>query len=387
MKNKYTQKQKEKVIERYRCGDKGSDISKSTGIPKTTIYGWIRAYENNKPKHNKKVDFKMYHELETKYLRQKKIIDVLHNSPCIVNAPLDEKIATIDKMVSEKYTFNLLCEALCVPKGTYYNRKQRGKNGNTEAKRKRDAITPIIKEIYDESNQIYGPNKVYAILKERGYTCSINVVESIMHNNNWFSIRGGAKALYEMNCKRRENLVKQQFKVDAPNQIWVSDVTEVKYKEKRLFLCVIIDLYARKVIAYKYSNKNNTYLTKGTFERAYFSRNPGKELIFHSDQGSNYVSRTFRMCLTEKGVKQSFSASDVPYDNSVCESFFSIYKQEEFYRKDYTSEAAVKRGINEFMLFYNSKRPHSLLRYRNPNAYEEEYFNKFKENKENIKEI
>lgn len=386
MKNKYTPKQKDKVIERYRCGDKGSEIAKQTGIPKTTVYGWIRAFEADKPKHDKKIDFKMYYELETKYLRQKKIIEVLHNSPCIVNAPLDEKIETIDKMFSEKYTVNLLCEALCVPKGTYYNRKLRGKNGDTEAKQKRDAITPIIKEIYDESNQIYGPSKVHAIIKERGYTCSIRVVESIMHTNNWFSIRTGAKALYEMNCKRRENLVKQKFIVSAPNQVWVSDVTEVKYKEKRLFLCVIIDLYARKVIAYKYSNKNNTSLTKKTFETAYISRNPGTDLIFHSDQGSNFVSKTFRMCLATKGIKQSYSRSGVPYDNSVCESFFSIYKQEEFYRKDYGSEAAVKRGINNFMLFYNSKRPHSLLRYRNPNAYEEEYYNRIKHIKEKIKE-
>lgn len=134
---------------------------------------------------------------------------------------------------------------------------------------------------------------MHAILKDRGYTCSINVVESIMHNNIWFSIRGGAKALYEQNLKRRKNLVKQQFKVTAPNQVWVSDVTEISYKEKRLFLCVIIDLYARKVIAYKYSNKNNTPLVKKTFEAAYISRNPDNNLIFHSGQSANYTSRTF----------------------------------------------------------------------------------------------
>lgn len=68
MKNKYTQKQKDKVIERYRCGEKGSEISKETNIPKTTIYGWIWEYESNMPKHDKAIDFKKYHELETKYL-------------------------------------------------------------------------------------------------------------------------------------------------------------------------------------------------------------------------------------------------------------------------------------------------------------------------------
>lgn len=325
---------------------------------------------------------KSYRELERKYLRQKKIIQILQTSPCLANAPLDTKIETIDKMVSDEFTINTLCEALCVPKGTYYNRKLRGKHGYTEAMRKRDEIKPVIKEIYDESNQIYGPGKVHAILKDRGYTVSINVVASIMHENNWFSIRGGAKALYEINLERKENILKQQFTVTKPNEVWVSDVTEVSFQGKRIYLCVIIDLYARKVIAYKISDKNNTPLTKKTFDMAFKNREPKEKLLFHSDQGANYTSRTFRMYLKEKGVEQSFSRAGMPYDNSVCESFFGIYKQEEFYRTNYKTETEVKKGINKFMNFYNTKRPHSLLRYRTPDAYEAEYFSKHTDSKQ-----
>ena len=72
----------------------------------------------------------------------------------------------------------------------------------------------------------------------------------------------------------------------------------------------------------------------------------------------------------------------MPYDNSICESFFSIYKQEEFYRTNYKTETEVKKGINNFMNFYNTKRPHSLLRYRTPDAYEAEYFNKHTDSKQ-----
>lgn len=154
---KYDEKTKQGVMDRYRSGEAVSDISASTGIPKTTIYSWIRSDTQNAGSRDKQINLKMYHELETKYLRQKLIIQILHGSPCIVNSPLDERIETIDKMVYEKYTVNMLCEALCVSKGTYYNRKLRGKNGYTEAVKKRERITPKIKEIYDESNQIYGP--------------------------------------------------------------------------------------------------------------------------------------------------------------------------------------------------------------------------------------
>ena len=379
MNNKYSSQTKEQVLKKYTCGEQISVIAEEMCISRTTIYRWIKMYENNVSKRNQKVDMKTFHELERKYLRQKKIIHILQTSPCLVNSPLDIKIETIDKMVSKEFTINTLCEALCVSKGTYYNRKLRGKQGYTEAMRKRDKIKPIIKEIYDESNQIYGPGKVHAILKDRGYTVSINVVASIMHDNNWFSIRGGAKTLYEINLERKENLLKQQFTVTRPNEVWVSDVTEVSFDSKKIYLCVIIDLYARKVIAHKVSNKNNTPLTKKTFNMAFKSREPKEKLLFHSNQGCNYTSRTFRILLKEKGVEQSFSRAGMPYDNSVCESFFGIYKQEEFYRTNYKTETAVKKGINNFMNFYNAKRPHSLLRYRTPDAYEAEYFNKHEE--------
>ena len=378
MNKKYSEKVKSEVIEKNKCGERIIVIAKDFNISRTTVYRWIDKYEKNTLEHKQIVNMKMYRELERKYLRQKKIIQILQTSPCIVDSPLDIRIETIDKMVSEEFTINMLCEALCVSKGTYYNRKLRGKNGYTEARRKRDEIKPVIKEIYDESNQIYGPGKVHAILKDRGYTVSINVVASIMHDNNWFSIRGGAKTLYEQNLARRENILKQQFTVSRPNEVWVSDITEVSFDGKKIYLCVIIDLYARKVIAYRISDKNNTPLTKKTFDMAYKAREPKEELLFHSDQGSNYTSRTFRMHLKSKGVEQSFSRSGMPYDNSVCESFFGIYKQEEYYRRNYRSEMELKKGINNFMSFYNTKRPHSLLRYKTPNAHEADFFNKNK---------
>lgn len=386
MNNKYSEETKKAAIKMNDCGERVAEIVKKLNIPRTTIYRWINDYEKEKSNHNQTVNMKMYRELERKYLRQKKIIQILQSSPCLVNSSLDIKIETIDKMVSDEFTINTLCEALCVSKATYYNRKLRGKHGYTEAMRKRDEIKPKIKELYDNSNQIYGPAKIHALLRSEGYKVSLNVITSIMHDNKWFSIRSGAKALYELNLSRKENILKQKFIVTRPNEVWVSDVTEVSFDGKRIFLCVIIDLFARKVIAYRISDKNNTPLTKKTFDMAYKLREPKDDLLFHSDQGCNYTSRTFRIFLREKGVKQSFSRGGMPYDNSVCESFFSIYKQEEYYRTNYRSETEVKKGISEFMNFYNTKRPHSILRYRTPDAHEAEYFRIHGDLEENFSE-
>ena len=115
-----------------------------------------------------------------------------------VNSPLRDKFNAITKL-SAKYNINLLCEALQVAKGSYYNHILRNKNGNTTYSAKRTRMTPLIKELYHESNQIYGPGKVAAVMNDRGYSVGVATVSKIMHENGWFSIRGGAKTLYKQN--------------------------------------------------------------------------------------------------------------------------------------------------------------------------------------------
>lgn len=93
-----------------------------------------------------------------------------------------------------------------------------------------------------------------------------------MHENGWFSICGGAKKLYEMSKQRKENILSQNFVATEPNQVWVSDVTYFSLKNVRYYICVELDLYARKVVAYTVSNINSTRLTKPTLSKAHYSR-------------------------------------------------------------------------------------------------------------------
>ena len=108
---------------------------------------------------------------------------------------------------------------------------------------------------------------------------------------------------------------------------------------------------------------------------AYKSRNP-TELLFHSDQGSNYTSNTFRAYLRDLGVKQSFSATGTPYNNSVMESFFKTLKTEKLYRIDFRSERELREAIKDYIHYYNNERPHSVLCYRTPDRYEADYLRK-----------
>ena len=130
-------------------------------------------------------------------------------------------------------------------------------------------MTPLIINKFNDSNQTLGAAKIAALLRMDGYEISNKLVADIMRIEGLFSMRGGAKKRYQQSISKKENMVKQQFTVSRPNEIWVSDVTEFVCKKHKYYLCVILDLYARKVVAYRISNKNSTNLTKSTNKKAY----------------------------------------------------------------------------------------------------------------------
>ena len=237
-----------------------------------------------------------------------------------------------------------------------------------------------IQEIYDDSNQIYGSPKIAAVLKTRGIRVTEGMVRQLMQDMGLISIRENAKDYYDREKRKHKNYLNQQFHTTRPNEVWVSDITCFRYNEKYYYICVVIDLYARKVIGYKIGGKNSTQLTKSTFKLVYESRCPDKNLIFHTDNGSNYTSKTFRDYLKKLGVTQSFSRPHIPYDNSVMESFFSNMKREELFRTKYRSEKEFRTAVKDYIRFYNEERPHSKNKYKTPSQKEAEYFSKQAEN-------
>lgn len=286
------------------------------------------------------------------------------------------------KALKSDYSESLLCDALNVSKGSYYNHIFRNKGETNMFVEKEEKLTPIIEEIYTNSKYLYGPGKVHALMKERGYDVSLRFVARIMHNNNWFAVRTSSKTLYEMNCRRKQNVLNQDFNVTSPNIVWVSDVTFFRFKCKTLYICAIMDLFSRKIISFKISNKNSTQITKSTFIKALEERTPDTSiLLFHSDNGVNYTSKTFMKYLADLGVKQSFSRPGIPYDNSVIESFFKTLKAEELYIGRYKSINDFKTSIAKYIEFYNNERPHSTIRYKTPSQYEIDYWIKFNKTK------
>ncbi len=371
MRKNYSKQQQTEIVKLYSAGNTVTKLSNQYGIARSTIYSWLKNSKNDKLL-NRKINMRDIIDLKQKCEQQEKMIEILQNAPCTVSSPLRERYAYIQS-ISDKYSITLLCKTMNVAKGSYYNHVLRNKNENTLFAQKKAELTPIIEKIFHDNNQIFGAGKIHAILKDRGYKVAAKTVADIMHENSWFAVGTSAKKIYSMTQERKQNILNQQFTVSRPNEVWVSDITYFRYNDFSYYICVILDLYARRVVAHKISLKNSTQLTKSTFKLAYEYRQP-TELLFHSDRGTNYTSNTFRDYLRALGVKQSFSNTATPYNNSVMESFFKSMKTERLYRTDYRSERELRESVREYINYYNNDRPHSVLRYQTPEYFESKYY-------------
>ena len=369
----YTEEVRSQIITRYKNKESIINILNETGIPRSTIYRWINDY-TTKNSISPNIKDKEIKELERKVEKLQTMLAIIHELGISVNAPLKEKLTAMAPLYG-KYNVHWLCEAMQVDRGTFYNHVFRNKKDNTWYAKRREILREAILKIYEENRQIFGAGKITAILKQKGYRTSEETVAFLMHDMGLQSIRHRAKAIYEKEVKAK-NKVNQQFQTTRPNEVWVSDVTYFRTPYNSYYICVILDLYSRKVIAHRIALNNSTQLVKNTFKDAYETRQPKGTLIFHSDRGGNYRSKTFCNYLKSLKVTQSFSRAYTPYDNSVVESFFSSLKREELYRTKYRSDKEFKKAVDDYMVFYNSQRPHLNNNYRTPDAKEAEYYSK-----------
>lgn len=375
MKQQYTKEQMQQCIAAYQSGRSVTDLVKDFAIPRSTIYHWLKQEEIASAPLPTEVSLRNYQVLEQKVERMAGIIEILKTVDCNVKSPLQDKLDNLERLYGQ-YSVHMLCEALEVPRGTFYNHIFRNKRDNTCYAKRKEELRIQIQQIYADNRQIFGAQKITAILKERGIRVSERMVGQLMRDIGLASIRMDSKSNYDKEQRIYKNHLNQQFNPTRPDEIWVSDVTYFRFNNKNFYICVIIDLFARRVIAYRVGKKNSTHLVKGTFKLAYEDRKPKNDLTFHTDRGSNYRSHTFCSYLASLHVTQSFSRAHVPYDNSVVESFFSNLKREELYRTKYRSENEFRTAIDNYIIFYNERRPHARNSYKTPTKKEEEYFDK-----------
>lgn len=380
MKTRYTMKHKRELVKRYSDGESASNICRQSGVPRSTFYTWVKPYKVVGAAFGNEVNVVNYARQKKRIDRLGSMVEVLQTVDCSLSSPLQIKLRELEKLYGQ-YSVHVLCDSLGISRGTFYNHILRNKKDKNSYQVRRKNLSKSIREVFEESNQIYGARKIRAILKSRGTNTTDEMVAELMQSMNLQSVRSDTKRLHRRLglLERKTDALKLNFNTKAPNQIWVSDVTYFRLFNTTWHICVIVDLYSRKVISYKISKRHSTQLITSTFKKAYKERQPDSDLTFHSDRGVQYTAYAFRSLLISFDVTQSFSPSGKPCHNAVMESFFASLKKEELYRVRYRSVRDFEESVNEYMRRYNNKRPHATLRYKTPNAYEQAYFDEKKE--------
>jgi len=167
------------------------------------------------------------------------------------------------------------------------------------------------------------------------------------------------------------NVLERNFDQEAPNKVWVTDVTYIATAEGWLYLAVMLDLFSRRVVGWATSDTNDRLLALDALDQALRARRPGAGLVHHSDRGSPYASEDYRKALRDGGITASMSRTGDCWDNAVAESFFATLKGELVDHERYATRAAAVASIGDYIeRFYNTQRRHSHLGYVSPIEFE-----------------
>lgn len=169
-----------------------------------------------------------------------------------------------------------------------------------------------------------------------------------------------------------DNVLDRQFQADAPNQKWVADFTYIWTAEGWLYVAVVLDLFSRRIVGWSMQSSMTSQLVADALMMAVWRRGRPREVLHHSDQGSQYTSEHFQKLLVEQGIVCSMSRAGEVWDNSAMESFFSSMKTERMGRKVYRTRDQARADVFDYIeRFYNPMRRHSTLGYRSPVQFEQ----------------
>ena len=270
-----------------------------------------------------------------------------------------------------------MCEYLGVSRSGYYDwLKRKPSKRNLE----NAEILKAAKKSYNRSKGIFGLDKILKDVRRAFPGCGRNRLYRILKNNNIYS-RRKRKFKVTTNSKHKlpvaENLLNQNFIVEKPNTVWVTDISYVSTKEGWQYLATVKDLCTKDIVGWAMDNHMRTELCVKALEKAIQRYKPQPGLIHHSDRGIQYCSKDYQELLKKHGMRCSMSRKGNCYDNACAETFFSAIKCELLYHKNYQNQDEVRQDIFWYIeVFYNRQRWHQGLGYMTPAEFREVYTEK-----------
>jgi putative transposase len=252
---------------------------------------------------------------------------------------------------------NRLCSIFEVPRSTYYSYRNRKRRIDGERIRLRIKVA----EIFNISRQSAGSRTIVDRMREEGESIGRFKVRRLMKEARLESKQPKPYAYKtaKVELPDIQNHLDREFNVKQPNLAWCGDITYVWVQNRWVYLAVVMDLYARRVVGWSLSDKPDSKLTVSALNMAYQLRGQPKEVMFHSDQGVQYASRSFRQHIWRYRMKQSMSRRGNCWDNAPMERVFRSFKSEWMPTTGYRSFTEAKKDIGQYLMdYYNWYRPH-----------------------------
>jgi putative transposase len=240
-------------------------------------------------------------------------------------------------------------------------------------------LTAKIREIHQLSRQTYGSPRVHAELRlGENVRCSRKRVERLMRQAQIVGLHKRRKfrtTRRDPDASPSDDLVNRQFTADAPNRLWLCDITEHPTGEGRVYLAAVTDAFSRRVIGWSIADHIRSELVVDALQMAIWRRYPNDvATVVHSDHGSQYTSWAFGKRLRAAGLLGSMGSVGDAFDNAAAESFFSIIQRELFDRQRWTTRAELANAIFEYIeAWFNPHRRHSHCNNRSPIDHEQQH--------------
>ncbi len=255
-----------------------------------------------------------------------------------------------------------MCKFLKVSRGTVYYK--------LNEKAVENELSDRVTEIFKKSKNNYGTRKIKIELSKLDMQVSRRKISRIMKNCGLvsnYTIKRFEQKNKNINNDSVENIVAREFDNRKELEVVVSDLTYVDVSGKWNYICILLDLYNREIIGYSAGEHKDSKLVEEAFKSV---KIPLKSIgIFHTDRGSEFKNSSIDEILKKNKIRRSLSKKGCPYDNSVAEATYKIFKTEFIRKKKFSSIESLKLKLFEYVNWYNSVRIHSSLGYLTPNEY------------------
>jgi putative transposase len=271
-----------------------------------------------------------------------------------------------------EHSIKTMCRVLGVSRSGFHAWERRAPSAR---QLQDERLLERIREIHAENRGVYGSPRVHAELAlADGVRVGRKRVERLMRQaaiSGLVARQRGRTTIRVPGVRFCEDLVDRAFLASAPDRLWVADITYLRTWEGWLYLVAVQDVFSRRIVGWSMADHMRTELVTDALQMALAHRRPAPGLIWHSDQGSQFVSLAFGQKARAAGIAQSMGSRGDCFDNAVAESFFATIKKELIHQRSWPSKAELRTEVFEYIeVFFNRRRRHSTLGHVSPEQFE-----------------